>query len=306
MAVVFNIQRYSIHDGPGIRTVVFLKGCSLVCQWCSNPESQSNRPEIEFIHSLCRQCGSCLEACPLGAIHPDLWVKPVEKIDREICDRCGLCLQACPGSALRWMGREQSAEEVFDLVQHDAAYYRRSGGGVTLSGGEPLLQAGFCQELLQRCYNANVQTALETAGNVSWKAFEKVLPYTDLFLFDLKHLDPAAHMRLTGASNKQIIANLERLSECGAEIILRLPLIPGANTELAHLRSLAEWSRTLELVEIHLMPFHQFGKDKYSRIGKAYSLASQPAMRDTPQGLEILQDAVDIFSACHPKVLVGG
>lgn len=293
---VFNLQRYSLHDGPGIRTVVFLKGCPLRCPWCCNPESQSFLPEVEFRETLCHCCSLCIAVCPLGAINPDQGPSAAFKIDRLLCDHCGRCAEACPHGALRLVGEERSVEEVLLEVLKDAVYYRRSGGGVTLSGGEPMAQPDFSRELLRAFYDRNLHTALETTGCASWSRYEEVLPYTDLFLFDLKHLDPGTHLRLTGVSNETILENARRLAREGASITLRVPLLPDVNLEEGHLQAIAEFAVSIAVAEVHLMSFHQLGKDKYRRLDKSYSLKRLPGLRESPEGPQMIARALEIMS----------
>ncbi|MHB1130766.1 MAG: glycyl-radical enzyme activating protein [Chloroflexota bacterium] len=305
--LVFDIQRYSIHDGPGIRTLVFLKGCPLRCEWCCNPESQGAGPEIEFRSSLCQQCGHCLLVCPRGAVNVNLNVTDTAaKIDRNACDACGLCAEGCPTGALRLVGRWLTVDDVMREVLRDAAFYRRSGGGVTLSGGEPLAQPGFAAELLRACYEHNIGTAVETAGLVGWPAFEQVLPYVETFLYDVKHMDDVEHRRLTGVSNRLILENLRRLRELDAAVILRLPLIPPLNTSAENLGATADLAAELGIKQVHLMPFHQLGKDKYRRLGLDYELAERPGLRDTPEGSALLGLAQTAFARRGLEVHVGG
>lgn len=282
--LVFDIQRYSIHDGPGIRTVVFLKGCPLGCLWCSNPESQKGTIELEFRSRLCEQCGLCIPACPKNAIHPDPFIAPDKKIDLLRCDLCGECVRACPTGALHLIGHEYTAAEILQQVLKDDVFYRRSGGGLTLSGGEPFYQSDFSLELLRLCYEAGVHTAVETTGHVNWSVLAQSLPITDLFLFDIKHLDAQLHTQSTGVSNTVILANLSKLVESGANIILRIPLIPGFNLDEEHLQAVGELASRLDIKEIHLMPFHQFGRDKYPRLGRANLMGDTRGLQDTPQG----------------------
>lgn len=304
--LVFDVQRYSIHDGPGIRTAVFLKGCPLRCLWCCNPESQRSEVEIEFREKLCQECGACARACPLGAVNPDLTRASGVKIDRDLCDHCGLCVEACPYGALRFSGQPRSVDEVLALVLRDAPFYRRSGGGITVTGGEPMAQPAFTRALLEACHERNVHTAMETTGNVQWALYESVLPHTDLFLYDLKHTDDAAHRRLTGVSNRLILENARRLSEAGASMILRLPLIPELNLDGVHLRAAAALAASLRVVEVHLMPFHQLGKDKYRRLDRAYSLAGLSGLRESTEGQERIRWACEILARAGLKVIVGG
>ena len=269
---IFNIQGYSIHDGPGIRTVVFTKGCALRCHWCSNPESQNFGPEVEFLESKCISCGRCLSSCPRDAINAELKVRSGFKMDKSRCDECGECAHRCPSGALRRIGEEMTVREVMSRIRRDAPYYRKSGGGVTLSGGEPLAQPGFCAAILKECYDSNIHAALETAGHVPWRHFEEVLPFTDLVLYDIKHMDDGRHTALTGVSNHSILANARRLAQSGVEMIVRMPLIPDYNSSRTDLIAIAEYVTGLGIREIHLLPFHQLGKDKYKRLCREYAM----------------------------------
>ena len=294
---VFNIQGYSIHDGPGIRTVVFLKGCPMRCLWCSNPESQSFYPEVEFFEGRCIPCGRCLKACNRGAINPDLAVASGYKIDKSLCDECGACVRSCPTEALRLTGTERTVSEVLDRIKKDGPYYRKSGGGVTLSGGEPLVQPGFSMGILRACYSSNIHTAIETAGCVPWKHFEDILAFTDLILYDIKHMNDALHRQMTGVSNQLILENVRRIAQTKMEMIVRIPLIPGYNATEDNLRATAAYLSRLSLREVHLLPFHQLGRDKYKRLcreygmgGKETSIGSHDDERDClPKAKEILE-----------------
>jgi pyruvate formate lyase activating enzyme len=298
--IVFNIQRYSLHDGPGIRTLVFLKGCPLRCLWCCNPESQRLQPEVEFFAAKCRGCGRCATACPAGAID----LAAPERIHRSRCDGCGRCVDACPAGALKLDGQEMTVEQVMAEVCKDAAYYRRSGGGLTLSGGEPLLQPEFAAGILRAAYNANLDTALETSGFASWETLEPVLPYTQLVLFDLKHADDAEHRRLAGVPLAPILENARRLAQRRHPMIIRVPLVPGLNTSEATLRAMANLVAELRPLAVHLMPFHQLGRDKYRRLGMDYGLAEMPDMQ--LDGRDILERAQRAFAAAGVEAQVGG
>lgn len=304
--VVTHIQRYSIHDGPGIRTVVFFKGCPLACQWCCNPETQSFQPELEFIHNLCQKCGRCIMVCPEQAVNTDLNCVENLKIDRSKCTLCKKCVQGCPTGALRVIGESMDVNEIFDLVQKDAAYYRRSNGGVTLSGGEPLSQPEFAFKVLQRFHNANIHTAIETCGMVPWKIFEKILPFTDLFLYDIKHMDSKKHIELTGSSNQIILNNLNWLSEKKANIVLRLPMIPEKNMDVDNIQALANLVKKLNIHEIDLMPFHQMGKDKYTHLGKKYQMADQLDLRLNEKARKELNKIQELLQSEKTKVVIGG
>lgn len=304
--IITHIQRYSIHDGPGIRTVVFFKGCPLTCLWCCNPESQSFNPEVEFIRSLCQRCGRCLEVCPENAVNKDLNCNENKKIDRVKCTLCMQCVKECPSSALRVVGDSWSVEDVMDVVRKDAAFYRRSGGGITLSGGEPLSQAEFALQLLKMSHHENIHTAVETCGMVSKKTLENIIPFTDLFLYDLKQMNAQKHLEFTGVSNKQIIDNLTWLCAQHANVILRLPMIPEFNMNLEDLNDLVVLIKGLRISEVNLMPFHQLGKDKYSHLGKPYRLANQPDMRLDEGSMKKLVQIRDLLHSEKITVTIGG
>ncbi len=222
---IFNIQRYSIHDGPGIRTTVFFKGCPLRCLWCQNPESQTFQQELFFNRDRCTGCGRCLPACPEKAIEI---VEGRSRTLRTLCNVCGACAEVCPEEARVLMGKVVSAKEVFAEVDKDAVFYERSGGGVTLSGGEPLAQPEFAIEILSLCKNAGIHTAIETCGHAPWETVERVLKVVDLVLYDLKHMDPVEHRKITGVSNALALENLKRVyRESHLALSIRIPVIPG-------------------------------------------------------------------------------
>lgn len=304
--IVTHIQRYSIHDGPGIRTVVFFKGCPLACEWCCNPETQAFKPELEFIHNLCQQCGRCILVCPESAVNPDVNCSEKEKINRRKCTLCKDCVQECPTGALKVVGESMSVEEVFDLVEKDAAYYRRSGGGVTLSGGEPLAQPEFAYEILMKCHNANIHTTIETCGMSPRNVLQKIFAVTDLFLYDIKHTDAVKHQQLTGVSNEIIWDNLRWLKEKKANVILRLPMIPGRNMDLEGFKMLSGLVKELKIKEINLMPFHQMGKDKYSHLGKKYQMEEQPDLRMDEKARKELIKIKEILQSDTILVTIGG
>ena len=274
-AVVTNIQGYSIHDGPGIRTVVFLKGCPLRCAWCANPENLRPEPETGFLRSLCQNCGRCAAACPAGAILPG-----EERIDRAKCRSCGSCVSACWYKALVRYGEERTAAEVFDKVRRDKPFYDSSGGGVTVSGGEPLARIDFVEELFSLCREAGIHTCAETCGCVSEETVRRAAACTDLFCFDLKLMDPEAHRRWTGQGNETILRNARFLAESGANVLFRQPLIPGVNDGEENIAATAAFIRSLgrEDLGLQLMPFHRMGESKYAALGKTYAFSGQPPL----------------------------
>jgi pyruvate formate lyase activating enzyme len=293
---VFNIQRYSIHDGGGIRTLVFLKGCPLRCLWCSNPESQKSDPELGFIESRCvgsGACGApCLSACPLQAIRLNAQGKP--EIDRKICDACGKCAVACGKDALRVVGREMTVDEVMAEVEKDRAFYRRSGGGVTLGGGEPLAQHKFAAELLKAAQEAYLHTALETCGHAPWSHLEAVLKHVDLLQFDVKHMDFAKHQEMTGQMNELILSNLKKVLSVKApqDVIIRIPVVPGCNDSEKDVRKAAEFAAGLGFKQTELVPYHRMGISKYAQYGMIYPLAGcdPPSQKHLDELKEIVKD----------------
>jgi glycyl-radical enzyme activating protein len=263
--MIFDIQRGSLHDGPGIRTAVFLKGCPLHCAWCHNPESQSKMKEISFRLETCAACGECVKTCQHGA---HLIVEGVHIYDRSLCERCGDCIETCLYEALKLAGREQTVEDVMAIVLRDRPFYEQSDGGLTITGGEPMLQAEFTLELLKCAKEEDLHTCLDTCGWASQSAYECVLPFVDLFLFDYKASDPDTHKELTGVSNDLILSNLDFLLQRGARIRLRCPLIPGLNDSLRHLECIAAlYHRYPCLDGIDLMVYHNIGNAKYERYG---------------------------------------
>ncbi len=285
-ATVFTIQRFSLHDGDGIRTLVFFKGCPLRCAWCSNPESQSPLPQLLYNKKLCINCGGCSGACPGKAVVAG---ESGPELLRDRCRGLGLCIVACPTGALRLVGRRVSLGDLLGQVLQDRLFFRQSGGGVTLSGGEALMQGEFCRAFLKELKDSGIHTAVETCGLVPWPALESVLSLVDQFLFDYKIHDPEKHRLHTGSGNERIIRNLRRLKNAGADIILRLPLVPGVNMDQQHYDGVASLAAELELPALELIPFHQYGRGKYVELGRPYAF---PALA-TPG-----KDALERAKAC--------
>jgi pyruvate formate lyase activating enzyme len=270
--MIFDIRRFSIHDGPGIRTTVFFKGCQLRCLWCHNPESQSPLPELIIQPRRCTLCGECIEACPNGAIY-----RQADQLltDRDKCQLCQVCAQTCPAEARQFTGHEMDTVEVMVEILRDRAFYDQSGGGVTFSGGEPLFQAKFLASLLQACKEVEIHTALDTCGFAPFHILNGLRDWVDLFLFDLKHLDDEHHHDLTGVSNQMILENLESLSGSGHDIYLRIPLIPTINDDPEHLKALARYVAGLDhVLRVDLLPYHATGKEKYARLDKPFPMPS--------------------------------
>lgn len=267
---IFDIQRFSIHDGPGIRTTVFLKGCPLSCLWCGNPESISPEPRLSYVTDQCLACGDCVPACPQTAL-----ARGVGKVvlARQRCHGCGRCVPQCAPRALELVGREASVEEILAEVLRDRDYYAASGGGLTLSGGEPLFQPQFAEALLRAAGESRLHRCVETSGYALWGVFRSLLPLVDLWLFDFKETDRVRHEQYTGKSNALILENLERLHESGARIILRCPLIPEHNARPEHLDGIAALVRRLEHLQgVELLPYYDLWRAKLPRLGLESSL----------------------------------
>lgn len=263
--LVFDIQHFSIFDGPGIRTTVFMKGCSLDCAWCHNPESISLKKEVQTYFFKCIGCGQCFEVCPQNA-HK---ITDAGRLyERELCLRCGTCTDNCYSGALIMTGGEMSVNDVVDEVSRDIPFYQDSGGGVTVSGGEPLLQPEFVKNLLKELKIAGIHTAIDTAGNVPFSALKSVIPYTDLFLYDIKAIDTETHKKFTGVGNIRILENLKKLSSLGVSIRIRIPVIPEVNAELNKIEGIADYLSELDNIEaVEPLAYHNLGAGKLESMG---------------------------------------
>ncbi|MDY3371668.1 MAG: glycyl-radical enzyme activating protein [Terrisporobacter othiniensis] len=294
---VFDMQRFSLHDGPGIRTIVFLKGCPLHCRWCSNPESQNNSPIVMYKKSDCFKCGRCISVCKVGAISFD----NETHINREKCTGCGECTNVCPSGALVLKGKTMTIQQAIKELKKDATIFRRSNGGVTLSGGEPLVQHEFASQLLLACKSQGWSTAIETTGFGSSEAIEKVIPYVDTVLLDIKHIDPYTHKKFTGISNEVILKNAKRISQI-TKTVVRVPIIPGFNYSYKDIEDIAKFVKTLNNVDtIHLLPYHTFGENKYDLLGIEYTLDGLKRLSK-----EDLNEHKKIVESYGIKCIIGG
>ena len=270
--MVFNVQKYSVHDGPGIRTIVFLKGCSLSCRWCSNPESQQREPELAFNAGRClgvSKCGHCIVACPYGSI--TLGDDDKLRINRSHCTSCHMpCAAACPAQGLLVYGKQRTVDDVLNVVEQDMAFYARSGGGLTLSGGEPLLQSEFAVALLREARARRIKTAVETCGMVSAETIRAAAEYLNYVLFDIKHMDSALHEAQTGLPNRRILENFRILAEEFPDlpILARTPIIPGFNDNEQAVAAIAEFLKPYERVEYEMLPYHRLGTQKYQFLDR--------------------------------------
>ena len=296
--LVSNIQKYSIHDGPGIRSTVFLKGCPLYCAWCHNPESLSFTTEFVWNKEKCIDCLSCVETCPKQVLKASR--RGIE-IDPEHCTCCGLCADTCPSLALEKLGKSMSVEQVLAEVRKDDIFYQESNGGITLSGGEPLSQLEFSLELLKRCKELGYHTAVDTCGYVPENAFDAVLPYVDLFLYDIKHLDDETHIKYTKAPAAPILNNLRYIVKKGKAVWIRVPRVPTINDAPEHIQRIGALMQELGLKEIYLLPYHKMAAAKYQRLNLPYTIShiEEPSA-------EQMQELGEIFSGQGINAHIGG
>lgn len=260
------VQRFSVHDGPGIRTTVFMKGCPLRCWWCQNPDSLNPNPELMFRISRCQTCGKCADSCVVNAITFD---GESINIQRTKCNRCFECVLVCSTGALTKVGEYMSVEEVVMEIEKDEIFYRKSNGGVTVSGGEPLSQEVFVTSLLQVCKQKGYQTALDTSGYAPWPVFKKTLEYVDLVLYDIKHMNPKLHKEATGQSNELILNNIRKIPR-DKRVWLRIPLVPGFNDTKENVEKVGELGKEIGVERVSILPFHKLGEGKYRQLDKQY------------------------------------
>ena len=286
-ATVFEIKRFAVHDGDGIRTTVFLKGCPLRCIWCHNPEGIGFKPQLAHYTHRCISCGECLTVCPTGAHE---FSDGIHKLNRDKCISCGSCTDVCLGDALTLYGKDMSVDELMPLLLEDREFYENSGGGVTISGGECLMQADFCAELLSRLKSEGISTAVDTCGLVTRETLDKVIPYTDVFLYDVKAIDEDVHIKCTGRSNKQILENLRYLDERNCKIEIRIPYVPEYND--GEIQKIADFLSELKnVIKVRVLPYHNYAGSKYEALDMQNSL---PDKLPTDEAIEKASSLFDI------------
>lgn len=287
--MIFNIQKFSLNDGPGIRTVVFFKGCPLKCTWCANPESQEPRLQVLWDRQKCIGCHTCVKSCPTLAVEDK---ETGIIIDHRRCSGSGICIEKCPAHALKAEGERKSVDEIVRIVMQDEPFYEESGGGVTLSGGEATMQPEFAVALLKTLKERGIHTAIETTGFASPAVFERIIAYVDLLLFDIKHWDEEKHKEKTGVSNLPILQNMRYAIDHSKNVLPRLPVIPGYNDSIEDVQGFVRRLKEVGAKRVQLLPFHQFGENKYHMLGKEYAFTNVKALHP-----EDLQEYQDVFLA---------
>jgi len=295
---IINIQKYSLHDGPGIRTTVFLKGCPLRCWWCHNPESQKCKHEIMFFKERCTGCGICEKRCTQKAISIQ---NSCAVIDKEKCNTCGKCTDFCYNNALEYVGKDMTVTELMKEIEKDEIFYEESGGGVTFSGGEPMVQADFLNEVLEACKERDLHTAVDVSGYGSWDNFKKILDKVDLFLYDIKFINNEKHKKYIEVSNDEILDNLRRLSEIGANIYVRMPIVKGINDDDEHIEESIRFLSELNILQVNLLPYHEMGIDKYGKLGLRCKLSGLEKPTDKK-----MNEITMKFKKAGVKVKIGG
>jgi pyruvate formate lyase activating enzyme len=289
--LVLGIMRMTIHNGPGFRTLVLFKGGPLRCLWCSTPEGQNPDPEIALYPEKCTRCGSCVSVCPLIAI--SLTGETV-CLNRSLCNICGKCVEVCYPGAIEVLGQAMTVGDLLREVKKDAVLYKHSGGGVTISGGEPLQEVEFVENFLRACQEEAISVGVDTCGHVPWENIERVLPYVDFFLWDIKHIDPEKHREMTGVYNKLILSNVRAVSERGIPLYIRIPLIPGYTDSEENIRGICELVRSLgSTVRVDLLPMHHLGKARYESLNRPYPMADVSPISD--EALEKLRQMVESY-----------
>lgn len=297
-AVITDIQRFTVHDGPGLRTMVFFKGCPLRCKWCQNPETWNSKPEILYYADQCIRCGNCTAICPVGAIR--LTETGVIKASSQ-CVGCGKCAEVCYADAMKQSGKYMSVDEILAVVLKDQVFYEQSCGGMTLSGGECTLYAEFAQELLKKAQKYGIHTAIETCGFCAWERLHRMLEYTDLLLFDIKVPYSDKSIQYTGKDCRIIVENLRKAATLGKKIVLRYPMIPGVNDDMASLKTIGKIGADNKIQEIHILPFHQMGQSKWHALGRKYDCEHWEIA-----SMDSAEEAARILRQYYPYVSIGG
>lgn len=301
--IVFNIQRFTVHDGPGIRTEIFLKGCHLRCKWCSNPESFLLKRQVGVYPTKCigiDKCGVCIKSCPKAEEHPFIIEEgKIVGIDRNICDDCMKCHEECPADALKSWGEEMDVEQVMKIIRSDRGFYEKSGGGVTISGGESLFQWKFTMGILKACKAEGIHTCVETALGVNALILEEIIPYCDMFITDIKHMDSEIHKKYTGIGNEQILKNIKRIVASGRPVVLRLPIIPGVNDTVEHVRRVGEFivsELDNKVCQVQFLRFRRLGEEKYRSLGLRYNMEDvNPERVEFESHIKLLVETLESF-----------